>query len=70
MSRRLDGGDQPAQARRSRPESAGAGFAGAGADEAAEVGAGFAGAGAEMSRRLDGGDQIAEVPALPALERK
>ena len=46
MSRRLDGGDQPAQARRSRPESAGAGFAGAGADKAAEV------------------------PALPALERK
>src|SRR6266508_3573592 len=31
MSRRLDGGDQPAQARLSRPESAGAGFAGAGA---------------------------------------
>jgi len=39
MSRRLDGGDQPAQARRSRPESAGAGFAGAGAEKAAEVSA-------------------------------
>jgi hypothetical protein len=37
MSRRLDGGDQPASTRRSRPESAGAGLAGAGAGTRAEV---------------------------------
>ena len=35
--RRLDGGDQPASTGQSRPESAGGGVAGAGAEESAEV---------------------------------
>jgi hypothetical protein len=67
MSRRLDGGDQPASTWQSRPESEGAGFAGAEAGARAEVPALPA---PEHRRRLDGAGQRAEGPAWPAPERE